>query len=209
MARTATPASQRFSRHVDKSGGPGACWPWTGGKMNSGYGVFRPSKDASVLAHRWAYEQVNGTIPRGLHIDHTCHNGTGCPPGRCPHCLCCNPAHLEAVTPGENLNRSHNGNAAKVVCRAGHPYSKENTYIGPSGNRFCRQCMRASSARRSPGPRVLRPIDPEEVKHLYELGWGAARIRDHLGVSLPRLYRSFDELGLPRRPVGRPPRKVA
>ena len=49
----------------------------------------------TVYAHRLAYETWIGPIPDGMHIDHLC---------RQRHCI--NPAHLEAVTPRENAQRT-------------------------------------------------------------------------------------------------------
>jgi hypothetical protein len=46
-------------------------------------------------AYRVAHELAIGPIPEGMEVDHLCFN-----PG------CCNPAHLEAVTPAENKRRS-------------------------------------------------------------------------------------------------------
>lgn len=67
------------------------CWPWTGSLTNSGYGkTSRGGK--TLLAHRVAYEDVNGQIPDQLQVLHRCDN----PP-------CCNPAHLFLGTQADNL----------------------------------------------------------------------------------------------------------
>lgn len=39
MPYARTPLSTRFDRFVDRSAGPDACWPWTGGNAG-GYGVI-------------------------------------------------------------------------------------------------------------------------------------------------------------------------
>ncbi len=70
------------------------CWPWLGNLTQNGYG--RRSTDGTQwYAHRRAYELVKGPIPPGLTVDHLCRNKP-----------CCNPAHLEAVTAVENVQRS-------------------------------------------------------------------------------------------------------
>lgn len=127
------PAEERFWEKVDKDGplfaDLGPCWLWTGG-TSYGYGLFW-----NVPAHRWAYENLVGPIPPGLHIDHLCRN----PP-------CVNPAHLEPVTVRENTLRgvgTSAQNARKTYCIHGHPFSDENTYRPPSGGRYCRTCLNA------------------------------------------------------------------
>lgn len=201
-------AHERFWKKVNRSGGPDACWPWTGGtfKQNS-YGVFHPSKRETTTAHRWAYEEANGEITDGSHVDHECHNGTGCPGGKgCPHRLCCNPRHLRAKHPVANVKASHNANHRKTHCPRGHEYTPENTRRQVRTNtagRSCKTCARNYDARRSPGPRKVNPIDPARVRALYAQGAGASAIARELGVSLARLYAVFDEIGLARRGVGR------
>lgn len=111
--------------------GDSGCWIWTGELMGSRriYGRFqmggRSGKARSP--HRWVF-LVEGEIPDGMHVDHLC---------RVP--LCCNPEHLEIVTPQENVRRQF---AVKTHCKHGHEFTPENTYTKANGNRSCRECGR-------------------------------------------------------------------
>ena len=72
---------------------PAGCWEWKLARNPRGYGLcFR--RDWRGGAHRFTYTHLVGPIPDGLHLDHLCRN----PP-------CVNPAHLEPVTPRENIMR--------------------------------------------------------------------------------------------------------
>ena len=73
---------------------PGGCWQWQGAKNPAGYGYFNMGKSRFMMAHRYAYELFNGTIPSHLEIDHLCRNHG-----------CVNPDHLEMVTRSENVRR--------------------------------------------------------------------------------------------------------
>ncbi len=81
---------------VDKSGGPEACWPYTG-CLHKGYGWVK-RRGKRIFAHRVAWTIVHGPIPPGMSIAHSCDN----PP-------CCNPAHL--------LLRTHAQNMAEMAAR--------------------------------------------------------------------------------------------
>lgn len=90
---------------------------------------------AKFPAYHYSYEQENGPIPAGLEIDHLC---------RVPTCV--RPSHLEAVTHAENMRRM---GEAVTRCRAkGHPYTPENTYRSPRGERRCRECAREADRAR-------------------------------------------------------------
>jgi hypothetical protein len=110
------------------------CWVWTGGTRN-GYGrtTWNSRRD---YVHRVMWEMLVGPIPDGLQIDHLCRVK-----------LCCNPDHLEPVTPRVNVKRSSAGailrrrNASVTHCPRGHCYSPENTLV-ISGHRRCRTCNR-------------------------------------------------------------------
>lgn len=99
-----------FWPKVDRVGGPGACWPWTGTIDRYGYGQYKQTTDgiqSCWRAHRVAYELTVDPIPDGLQLDHLCHtNDPDCPGGPdCVHRACTNPAHLEPVTNEENGRR--------------------------------------------------------------------------------------------------------
>ena len=118
-------AAERFWPNVVKAG---ACWLWTGYIKPNGYASFYPGGGrhvAKVYAHRFSFEQVNGPIPDGMEIDHTCNIRS-----------CVNPAHLEMVTHRTNLDRAIE---RRTHCKHGHPFDAENTYTW-RGNRFCRTC---------------------------------------------------------------------
>jgi hypothetical protein len=85
------PIEERFWEKVDRSGGPDACWLWTGGRDKDGYGRFPVSHDREMRAHRFAWESINGPMPAGLDGCHACDN----PP-------CCNPAHVFPGTSADN-----------------------------------------------------------------------------------------------------------
>ena len=84
----------RFWNRVDKSGGPQACWPWTGCRMADGRGQIRLGGRAGqlVLTPRVAYA-LGGKLgnPQNRQVLHRCDN----PP-------CCNPVHLYLGDYAEN-----------------------------------------------------------------------------------------------------------
>lgn len=101
------------------------CIVWTGKYFANGYG-----RVGYKLAHRIAYEQAVGDIPKGLYIDHLCRNRG-----------CVNPNHLEPVTLVENVMRGvspHALNAKKTHCSKGHEFTFSNTY--QRKDRTAREC---------------------------------------------------------------------
>lgn len=116
------------------------CWEWTAGHLPKGYGVFYPSHEMPVGAHRFAYELVKGPIADGLVIDHLCNR---------PHCV--NPAHLQAVTQRENLLGSDSlseFNRLKTHCFQGHPLVSGNLQNGVGRRRRCLTCHRKTERER-------------------------------------------------------------
>lgn len=133
---------ERFWAKVQRGAGDD-CWPWAASRYSNGYGQF-----GHVLAHRFSYELAVGPIPAGLVIDHTCGQR-----------YCVNPAHLEAVTPRENVRRGYAPNVAARLrrdmmylrerCKNGHELTEDNTYVTPrEGWRQCRTCRAARPRRK-------------------------------------------------------------
>lgn len=93
--------------NVDKQAG-GECWQWLRKPTPQGYGQLR-WLTGRKHAHQVAYELAYGALPVGTEIDHLCHTPE-CRPekaSKCPHRLCCNPAHLKATARAENVRRGN------------------------------------------------------------------------------------------------------
>lgn len=69
------------------------CWAWQGEMNRNGYGRVR-IKGRRMMVHRVLYERLVAPIREGLLLDHLCRNRN-----------CCNPQHMEPVTPRENTLR--------------------------------------------------------------------------------------------------------
>lgn len=131
-------AEVRFWKQVEKSN---TCWLWIGTRSSNGYGRFSPGKGLDTspriyAAHRWSYEIHVAPIPEGLTIDHLC---------RVRNCV--NPDHLEVVSMTENRRRGLMG-VLGTVCRRGHEWTDDNSYINPTtGYRYCRACRQFRDSR--------------------------------------------------------------
>ena len=108
----------------------GDCWEWEGVIDHYGYGVYGNKRH---LAHRIVYKLLVNEPRADMCLDHLCRNRR-----------CVNPEHLEEVTHKENVLRGKtitSRNLNKVVCKNGHPFNDENTYIHPARQtRDCRTC---------------------------------------------------------------------
>ncbi len=128
-ARPAT--EKRFWAKVEKTE---TCWLWRGCLSKYGYGHFCANGRKNTFVHRYSFTLHGGQMIDGLQIDHLC---------RVRNCV--NPQHLELVTRRMNLLRGESPsgqNARKSHCGKGHPFSGDNLYIFPNGDRACRQCRR-------------------------------------------------------------------
>lgn len=145
---------ERFWSKVDKTGGPDACWPWTGSKTR-GYGGFW----AEGKMHRATHVAVKADGRNMLDRQVVCHS--------CDNPPCVNPAHLFVGYQADNVRDMREKNrdvppptvrgeagwqARKTHCKNGHPFEGENLMRDEQGYRQCRICVgerRRAADRRS------------------------------------------------------------
>ena len=90
--------ADRFWSKVDRSGGPDACWPWTGARYSNGYGAFRIGGRKATGGYQTTAQRVALALHRGIPVEQIlqgCHH--------CDNPPCCNPSHLFDHTQGGNL----------------------------------------------------------------------------------------------------------
>jgi hypothetical protein len=133
--------AERFWSKVDKRG---RCWIWTASKDEKGYGLFhrtrKNGKEIKIKAHKWAWEQENGSVPDDMVLDHII----------CDNPSCVRPSHLALSSHAANILRSTRSvagvNARKTHCPQGHEYTTENTIMVTNGpgyrGRSCKTCRR-------------------------------------------------------------------
>lgn len=117
----------------DKNG----CWLWTGYIKSNGYGTASV-KRRTVSAHRFVYQLLKGTIPKGCDLHHTC---------EVRHCV--NPAHLEPMTRKDHMALTATNpctiNANKSECSNGHlfeHYGRLRIRANGTSERECLECKR-------------------------------------------------------------------
>lgn len=108
----------------------GDCLEWTGSYGRGDKGVYKDKPNYPVIyferkmwrGNRLVWRLVNGPIPEGLFICHTCDNRR-----------CVNPKHLYAGTAkqnaADNVIRKRHSKLMVRFCPRGHEYSPDNTII--------------------------------------------------------------------------------
>lgn len=143
---TSQPGTKRYKSMKDRiqrniTEDADGCWIWQRKIQTAGYGQINlqiNGRPVTRLAHRVSYEAFVGPIPTGLWIDHLCRVRS-----------CVNPAHLEPVTPQQNVWRSpiHAAHSrSRGECPKGHVLAQVGTYK-IRGYDVCKPCNRASTAK--------------------------------------------------------------
>lgn len=146
----------RFWDKVDMSG---ECWVWTAATNRNGYGVF---SGRTRLAHRMAWKEVNGAIPRGLFVCHHCDN----PP-------CVRPEHLFLGTCADNV---------RDMLLKGRAKRYEGPFIQPPPEN------RARGER--VGGAILTEEQVAYIRNAYEpRKYTAPRLASEFGVSIHNIKR--------------------
>lgn len=135
-------AERAFLRHETEASG---CCPSTYSTASHGYAQIGWQDDGErhiVLAHRASWTHVNGQVPIGMTLDHTCKNRR-----------CVNPQHLRLLSNYENSRRNSGGDWPIGECGAGHPSTLlvERKRKAKSGRRYlalkCIECEREQQRR--------------------------------------------------------------
>ena len=93
---------------------------WTGATNSKGYGSLTVN-GRKMLAHRYAWQRVNGPIPDGMVVDHTCHT---------PACVL--PDHLRLASPAQNAQNLSGPRTGRTLPRG--VYRAGRKYVAKVGN---------------------------------------------------------------------------
>lgn len=92
---------------IDRSAGSNGCWPWLGGLDRYGYGTV--SRVRGSRAHKAVWIELNGSVPKGLCVCHSCDNPA-----------CCNLKHLWLGTHKQNMeDRNKKSRQSKGITQPG------------------------------------------------------------------------------------------
>ena len=135
-----------------------ACWPWTCG-LSHGYGALRIGHGRKVPAAGAVFALINGSVPAGKLVRHSCDN----PP-------CCNPAHLLLGDDKDNADdRTARGRDEPNRARGDRSGSRLHPETRPRGER-------AAKAK-------LTEADVREIRRRSEAGEGLRALGRAFGVS--------------------------
>jgi len=128
------------------------CVIWHKSKNEKGYGQdYLNGKNTK--AHRAAWIRAYGEIPKGMIVDHKCHNEAAklgeCLGGvTCLHRACVNIDHLQLATQSQNVSSGIWSIDVKATCPKGHSYKDErNIMTRANGVRECAECNRERARR--------------------------------------------------------------
>jgi hypothetical protein len=98
----------------------------------------------------------------------------------CDFTICVNPEHLvvksQSWNQWDSVQKGRHRNTKKIHCPQGHLYSKENTYLSPRGQRFCKLCKYESKLR------------PQRILKSYYISELSCELADHAQEEEELLY---------------------
>lgn len=135
--------AQRLALKLERR--PSGCLEWTGYvDPQSGYGKVSNRPGTPLSVHVAAWLVVNGPVPLGLEVRHSCDNR-----------VCAELTHLSLGTHAQNVqdmvDRQRYNNAPHLVCPLGHPHDGTDSEGFPQclkcRNRTARKVMRERRVR--------------------------------------------------------------